>query len=323
MAAVTLANLIDKGASYLSDYMTATLPEKSVMISSGLVVPNPQAEAVLKSQGGKTYSARFYDEDTTEEEVLAAATNLTVQALTTDADIGVVCARGRARGVEEVSAILAGARPLEEFAVQRTHYWARRFDAALIKVATGALGALGSTVQLDKSGQDFSFNFIIEGVDKMGDNSDELSIILMHSKVYHKCLLAGLVSFPNATAIGAGQSILSGGFIGNRRVIVSDQLPVSSSVYSTYVAAPGAMTISFQKDVTVRTQYDALLAGGTEQLVDTVHFVPHKNYVKWSGTASGLSPTNTELGTTGNWTGVAGNTKMYRMIEIKSLASLS
>jgi len=323
MAATAFSHLIDKSPTYLPEYFEAKLPEKSVMISSGLAQGIPQAESALKSNGGKTVAMNFYDEFTTAEEVLAADTDLTVRNMTTDSDIGVVCARGLAVGAEDLARVLAATDPLAEFAKQRTNYWARAIDTALIKVAAGALGALGATVQLDKSANDFNFNFIIEGVDLMGDNSDELSIILMHSKVFHKCLLLGLVSYPDATAIGAGPSIMNGGFIGNRRVYVSDQLPVSSNVYSTYVAASGAFSILFQKDIRVELERLPRKAGGTDVIVNTVHFVPHKNYVKYTGTASGITPTNAELATTGNWSGVADNDKNYRVVEIKSLASLT
>jgi hypothetical protein len=317
MAAVTFTTLIDKSPTFLSEYMSAMLPEKSVMVSSGAARIDDQLGAQLSAQGGKTLSRRLYDEDTTDEEVLAAATNLTVQALTTDADIVAVCARGRARGSEDLAAILAQADPLAEFAAQRTNYWARKFDTALIKVATGALGALGATVQYtDPASSPFAYEHVLGAVDLMGDNSEDLSIIICHSKIYHDMLRQNIVTFPNAGAVGQA-SVFLGGFIGNRKVVVSDQVYNTGGVYSTYIVAPGAFTLAFQKQVTVEAYREPLLAGGTEILVDTVHFVAHKNYVKWSGTAAGITPTNAELATTGNWTGVAGNDKMYRAVELQ------
>lgn len=321
MAAVAFSNLINHSPTYLSEYMTAMLPEKSVMVSSGAARIDSALGAQLAQLGGKTISRRLYDEDTTDAQVLTADTDLTVYGLTTDADIMAVCARGRARGAEDVAGILAQADPLAEFAAQRTNFWARQLDTALIKVATGALGALGATVQYTASSSSpFSYDFVLKAVDLMGDNSEDLSIIICHSKIYHEMLRLNLVSFPNASAVGQ-QGVYAGGFIGNRRVIVSDNVYNTGGVYSTYIVAPGAFTLAFQKEVSIEEDRQPLKAGGTSILVDTVHFVAHKNFVKWSGTASGLTPTNTELATTGNWTGVAGNTKMYRAVELQCKSS--
>jgi hypothetical protein len=317
MAAVTFTTLIDKSPTFLSEYMSAMLPEKSVMVSSGAARIDDQLGAQLSAQGGKTLSRRLYDEDTTDEEVLAAATDLTVQALTTDADIVAVCARGRARGAEDIAGILAQADPMAEFAAQRTNYWARKLDTALIKVATGALGALGSTVQYTaSSGSPFAYDFILAAADKMGDNSDDLSIVVCHPKIYHDMLRLNLVTYQNAGAVGQA-GVFLGGFIGGRRVVVSDQVYNTGGVYSTYIVAPGAFTLAFQKQVSVEVDRQPLKAGGTDIVVDTVHFVAHKNYVKWTGTAGGITPTNAELATTGNWAGVAANAKMYRAVEMQ------
>ena len=328
MAATTFTDLIDKSPTYIPEYLEAMLPEKSVMISSGLAVRNTALDSIIKGQGGKTVAIPFFAEHTTDEEVLAANSNLTVYSMSSDKDIGVVCARGKAVGEEDIAVILAAANPLQEYARQQLNIWARAVDRALIKVATGAVGALAASLLVDQSAAEFSTNYVFDAVDLLGDESDALGIILMHSRVYHKLQKQGVISYPTVTPDAAGaEVVVFGGMLGRRRVFVSDQLPTTGAgnakVYSTYIAAPGAMTLGFQKELTSEPYRLPLLAGGTSVIVNTIHFVAHKNFIKWTGTASGLTPTNTELATTSNWSGVADNIKNYRMVEIKTLATLS
>lgn len=320
--ATTFTDLSAQSEVYAA-YMEAMLPEKMVMVQSGVATINGVG-IDLGAMRGKTVAVPRYEELSGDEQVLAAATNLTINPIGTYKDVGVVCARGKAWGAEDFAAILAGADPMREISRQSSNYWGRKFDTALIKVASGALAACGATHQLDKSGANFDFTFIIEAADKLSDNQDELSIIGLHGRTYSLAQKLGLVTYPTVVpAPGAGPYVLAGGFIGRRRVVVSDQFPVAANVYSTFLFGSGAMTLVYQKALKLEAERQALLAGGTDILVTTAHFIPHLYEVAWQGMPAGATPTNTELATSGNWTKVADNDKNIRAVEIKHLASLT
>jgi hypothetical protein len=324
MAATVFADLVDQSPIY-AEYLRALLPEKTALINSGVASLVPLAD--MRSRGGKTFAIPFYKEFTTAPEILTAAADLTIRPASTGKDIGVVCARGTAMGSEDIAAIFAGDDPMVEFSNQMANYWGRNLDLALVKVASGASAAIASTHTRDYSSANFDVDMVIDAVDLLGDNSEELSVIIMHSKVAHRAEKLNLIKYPTATDAGAGSSLLRSGSIGNRRVIVSDAVPVNgsgaSAVYSTFIAGQGAMALFYQKDLKLEAERLPRLAGGTDVLVSTIHFVPHLNYVKWTGTAGGTTPSNTELATLGNWSKVAGNDKDIRFVELQSLANLS
>lgn len=328
MAATAFSDLVNKSPVYAA-YMEAFLPEKIQMVRSGAVAINPRSDVIgeFSRHGGKTFSIPFYKEIAqSNAELLTANTALTRRAITTGADIGVVCARGLAMAAEDIAAIFAATDPIRECARQMANFWGRQLDTSLIKVLAGAIASESAAYRLDKSAQEFSYDLIIDAVDLLGDASENLSIIVMHSKVAHKLQKANLLTYPTATEIGA-QGLLKEGRIGNRVVFVTDQTTKtgtgSTAVYSTYVLRPGAMSLFYQKNLKLEADRDALLAGGTDTLVSTVHYVPHLNLVKWIGTAAGTTPTDTELATSGNWDSVAGNVKDVGAVEILSLANLS
>lgn len=328
MAATAFANLVDKGSVFLQEYMTANLPEKSVMISSGLFAPDPVMQSVIRAQGGKTVSVPWYKEFTQDQQIPTADTDLTVYSLATNKDIGVVCARAIAPGAEDIAKIFAATDPLAEMGRQWTNYWSRKIDASCIKVLTGTLAAIGSTHQLTTyNTQNFDYTHLLAAVDLQGDNSDAMTIIVCHSKVYHRMKLLKLVNYKDATDRGGGDLIYFGGTVDGRRVYVSDQVPTTGSgdtkVYSTYVAAPGVAALMFQKDITFEPYRLPLKAGGTDVVVSTVHYVPHLYRTQWTGTASGTTPTNTELGTSGNWTSVIDNVKDVPIVELQTYATLA
>ena len=323
MAATAFSDLVDKSPVFAA-YMEAMLPEKIQLVRSGAVGINPRSDIIgeFSRHGGKTFKIPFYKEiSQSNAELLTANTNLTRRAMTTGVDIGVVCARGLVMSGEDIAAIFAGTDPVKEAARQMANFWARQLDTSLIKVLSGAIASESATYQLDKSAQEFSPDLLIDAADLLGDEGDSLSIVIMHSKVAHKLQKANILTYPNATDVGANH-LLREGRIGPRIVFVTDQAPVSSSVYSTFLLRPGAMSLYYQKNLKLEANREPLLAGGTDDLVSTIHYVPHLNYLKWIGTASGTTPTDVELATSGNWDSVAGNSKDVGAVEIKSLATL-
>jgi len=90
---------------------------------------------------------------------------------------------------------------------------------------------------------------LIDTMGLLGDNADNFTTIIMHSKVFNDFLKAGLVQFGQTNF---GNSILESGdmpTILGRRVIVSDNVPVENYTvgtsnftrYTTYIAQNGAI----------------------------------------------------------------------------------
>ena len=309
----------------VSEVASAVIVEKTALIKSG--VATADYNNVNIKEGGNFVKVPFWRELTGEDEVITDAEDfaLTPDKITQDEDIGVICHRGRAWSSAELAAIVSGSDPTKAIGEQIGNYWAKRYDTALISVLSGALPNTHiNDISQKEEGKEpiiATVEALIDTMGLIGDNANEFTTIIMHSKVYNDFLKAGLIQFGQTNLSNV---ILESGNIPTllgRRIIVSDNVPtetykVGNSTYkryTTYIAQNGAMYFGFQRELITETDGDIL--GFRDYISTQVHFCPHLRGVKWATTKT--NPNNNELSNPSNWQKVYPD-KAIRVVALKS-----
>lgn len=158
----------------------------------------------------------------------------------------------------------------------------------------------------------------------IGDSSETMGLLFLHSYIYARYKAMGLVDFNKYTIPNAlnGDSELPtiGGFI----PVVSDRFTVDSSgavpVYKTYMIGSGSILTCDKTNYEdpYYPDYDPETKAGIRKLYTKQGYVMHPNgFSIDANKIAKESPTNAELGDSGNWS-LAFNEKNIRMGMIKS-----
>ena len=301
-------------------YVIQRTAELSAFYQSGIIARTPALD-VLASSGGKLVNMPFWEDLTGDDEVLTDSTALTVGKIGSDKDVAALLARGRAWSVNDLAKALSGDDPMAAIGDLVADYWARRFQAILIKTLDGIFGnnaTLMNTNQHDISGVPaakdddvISAKTAVDAIYKLGDNADKLTGFAMHSATVAKLAKDDLIEYIKPSE-GAAEVPY---FLG-KRVVVDDGLPVSSGVYTTYIFGAGAFGWGEGgAPVPTETARDAL--AGDDILIHRRHFILHPRGAAFqNASVTGATPSNTELANYQNWKRVY-ESKNVRIVQFK------
>ncbi len=306
-------------------YVIEKLPAESVLIQSGIVVPDPALD-VLAKKGGKLINMPFFKDLAGDDEILSDSSALTPTGITTDQDVAALLMRGKAWGVNDLAESLSGDDPMGSIATLVARFWGVKEQNLLINLLTGVFGANAaqnaSDLINDVSIEDGSAatpaqliggETVIDAEQKLGDNAGVLTAICMHSAVFSRLRKLQLINWVAATTTG---DIISAGlkdpkasllpYFNGLRVLVDDTCPrvaggTSGYKYTSYLFANGAVGRGEgAAPVPVETDRDTL--AGEDYLVHRRHFILHIRGVAYKNvTCAGASPTNAELALATNW----------------------
>jgi hypothetical protein len=301
-------------------YVIQRTAELSAFYQSGIIARTPELDR-LASSGGRLLNMPFWEDLEGEDEVLSDQTALTVGKITADQDVAALLTRGRAWSVNDLAKALSGDDPMAAIGDLVADYWARRFQAILIKTLDGIFGdnaTLMNTNQHDISGAPdadgddvISAKTAVDAIYKLGDNADKLTGFAMHSATVAKLTKDDLIeTIPPSEGKPAVRTFLG------KPVVVDDSLPVSEGVYTTYIFGAGAFGWGEGgAPVPVETARDAL--AGDDILVHRRHFILHPRGVAFQNKqVSGATPSNTELADYRNWKRVY-ESKNVRIVQFK------
>lgn len=325
MAATRLSDVIVPAV--WNPYVIERTAELSDLFSSGIVAPVAELNAFV-SEGGNTINLPFWQDLTGDDEVISATgSSLTVNAISSAQDIAVVCARGKAWGVNELAAQLSGSDPMSAIGDLVAGYWARRLQATLISILTGVFASLGdeaTPVNVHDISEDsgsagiIDADAILDAGQMLGDAKGALTAISMHSAVENYLAKLDLIDYVEPSE---GDSRIP--FYQGKRVIVDDSHPaetvsgVSGTVYDTYLFGPGAIgwAEGTSSKLTMTETYREVLAG-EDILVNRRHYIMHPRGVKYAGAATGGGPTNATFELAASWTRVY-EAKNVRMVLLR------
>ena len=311
-------------------YVIQRTAELSAFYQSGIIARNENLDALARS-GGKLINMPFWEDLTGDDEVLSDSTALTVGKIEADQDVAALLTRGRAWSVNDLAKALSGDDPMAAIGDLVAEYWARRFQAILIKTLDGIFspGTTSHSPGMDTNKHDISSETgdaavidaktAVDAIYKLGDNADKLTGFAMHSATVAKLTKDDLIeTIPPSEGKPAVRTFLG------KPVVVDDSLPVSSDgVYTTYIFGAGAFGWGEGgAPVPVETARDAL--AGDDILIHRRHFILHPRGVAFQKVSiSGATPSNTELASPQYWRRVY-EPKNVRIVQFKHrLAAVS
>lgn len=293
-------------------YVVQRTMELSALYNSGIISNNPELDR-LAASGGTTINMPYWEDLNGEDEVLSDDGALTPGKITAGQDIAVLLMRGKAWSANDLAKALSGSDPMAAIGNLVAEYRARRMQATLIKILTGAFGSSNMTNKVSDisattgDAAKISGETFLDALQLMGDAKDKLTGVIMHSATETQLRKNNLIQ----TELDSNNKPIS--LFMEKRVIVDDTCPVSSGAYTTYLFGQGAIGLG-NGAAPVPTETDRDSLAGDDILINRWHNIIHPRGVKWIGTAAGSSPTNAELATGTNWSRVYED-KAIRMVK--------
>lgn len=297
-------------------YVIERTAELSALVKSGIIVPDEELDTLAKA-GGRLINMPFWKDLTGEDEVLSDNGALTPGKITSGQDIAALLMRGKAWSVNDLAKALSGDDPMKAIGDLVAEYWARRKQKVLLSTLKGVFesssmsGNVHDISSLESGNEKISGVSFISAKNKLGDASDKLTAVMMHSATFTSLEQQNLISYiPNSQGIVEFPTYM------NKRVIVDDGCPESGGVYTTYLFGKGAIGEgNGQAPVPTETDRDSL--AGEDILINRQHFILHPRGVKFTDTSvTGKSPSNAELENQANWERVYEN-KNIRIVAFK------
>lgn len=301
MAATRLTNVIVPDV--WNPYMIERTAELSALFQSGILQPVPELQG-KEAEGGNTINMPFWQDLAGDDQIVSAIGGaLTVNPITSAQDAAVVLARGKAWGVNELAAHLAGADPAAAIAELVAGYWARRFQAATIATLSGVFESLGdespdpiNVLDISANSGDagkISSDALLDAQQLLGDAKSRLTAISMHSAVENALAKQSVIEFVQPEDGSPRVPVYQ-----DKRVIVDDSHPVEDvspigNVYDTYLFGPGALGwAEFTNSKLTMSETDRDAAAGEDQLFTRRHFIIHPRGVRWNTAVTGGGPAN-------------------------------
>lgn len=297
-------------------YVIERTSELSSLVKCGIVVRDKELDSLAKA-GGKLINMPYWKDLSGDDEVLDDNGALTPGKITAGQDVAALLMRGKAWSVNDLAKALSGDDPMKAIGDLVAEYWARQRQKTLLSVLKGVFasssmaGNVHDISSLDGDLAKINGVSFIDAKTKLGDASDKLTAVAMHSSVFASLEKQNLISYiPNSQGVVEFPTYM------NKRVIVDDGCPEEGGVYTTYLFGQGAIGEG-NGEAPVPTETDRDSLAGEDILINRQHFLLHPRGVKFTNSSvAKSSPSNTELANEANWSRVYEN-KNIRIVAFK------
>ena len=230
---------------------------------------------------------------------------------------------GRAKGWEEkdFSTELTGVNFMEGIANEVAEYWQGVDMETILAILDGVFGMADTkgaefveAHTLDVSAEDenntMGATTINNAAQKaFGDKKNRMvNMAFMHSNVATGLENLQLLEYKKYTDANGITSNIEIAQIGNKTVIIDDDMPVVANeeggynAYTTYLLGKGAIEYcNVGVKVPSEVDRDAATAGGIDKLYTRQRKLYAPKFISWKGAANILSPTKEQLATGSNW----------------------
>lgn len=339
MASTNLSN-IDFNSSTWKDIFAGEFTDRLGFLTSGAMV-SVNDNMISPDDKGYTVTIPHWNTLSGDTDVITSSLSTTTNSLATYKDIGVWCEREKAFGADQLIKVVSGADPAAEIARQLSQYVANEVHKQAMSTLAGVFSVeLGTTHSTGSTyiGSTIDIDGVLSAKQKLGDNQDQLTIALMNSKVYQDAMRDKLITNPVVNVSG---EMFRSGVIGSllgMTPVMTDKLTATASVYPSYFCAPGALIYKFRNrpasiqsnaNITrinaggiiadIELYRNSTYAGGQDILIMRYSAVTHVPGVQYDGSGTSSNPTNAQLATAANWTKVATDNKLIKIVELKTL----
>lgn len=333
--------------------------EKTAIIQSGIAARDDFLDNLLAG-GGLTFTVPSWQDIGDPAENVSsddANTDSTPNTTQTSGEVAVRLSRNSSWSTMRLATALAGADPMQSIASRVSDYWVRRLQRAFVAVANGVfttneltdptLGRAGKTGlsaaygnQADLTNSiaasaysagvtDFQAESFVDTATLLGDASEDVTAVFMHSIVYAKAQKNNLIDFiPDAEG-----HINIPVYLG-RRVIVDDGMPnpagdtannantgAGSGLYHTWLVGPASFRLGVGTPVvpTEVFRYPSRGNGaGSDVLFNRVEWTIHPVGHAWVGSSPVYEggPTNGQLSASGSFVRVFPERKQIKLARL-------
>lgn len=320
MAVTRLSDVIVPAV--FADYVMRKTAELARIFQAGILSSDPRLSSFLAG-GGQTINLPMWND-------LSGVSNVSnddpasiaVPAkITAAADIAVRMSRNKGWSSADLVADLAGDDPQIVIANRVVDYWSREFETILVAILTGVfidnIAANGGDMVNDVTAPGgASASAIIDTALTMGDSSDELAVLIMHSQIYASLAKQNLIDFiPDSEGKVRFPTYLGYDVIRDDSVLVTGT--GDTARYWTYLIGRDAIAFAEgEAKVPVETFRHPSQGngGGVEELWSRKELVIHpKGMAFQTAGMAGLSPTNAELALAPAWARVAPERKQVKL----------
>lgn len=282
-------------------YVIQRMAELSNIRSSGILGSAPNIEI---PNGGGTINLPFWNDIDEDDEVWSSGHETVPDKITSDKEVAVILTRIKSWGAEDLAGMFAGDDPFLAIGNLAAGYWARKEQRVLLAILKGVFASAGmnsnvldATVGGPSAGV-VDNNLLVDAITLMGDASEKLTGIIMHSSVRSDLAKKRLLD-PKPTEPGTNTAPEFGSYLG-RKIIVDDGAPRDGNVYTTYFFGLGAVAIA---EGTPKNPVEIERKGtqSLDILINRRQFIMHPRGMKWTGKPAKTTPSNPELATGTNW----------------------
>lgn len=318
MPVTKIADVIqpDLFAQYVIDKTT----EKSEIMNAGVVENNAELNRLITG-GGTILTMPKWNDLSGKSQVLDDTNPITVNNITSKSELATLLIRANAWGAHELAGALAGDDPMKAIAERVADWWVRDEKSNIMSILNGVFASASMSGLVKDITSDtnkaISANAVLDAKQLMGDASDLLTMIYMHSATFTELQKQNVIQF-----IPISESKISIPTYLGYRVVCDDSAPVDTSgstpKYTTYLLARGAIQRGIGTPATltsVETDRDSL--GSTDYLINRQAKVLHPKGISWIGGASitGPTPSDAELAKGTNWNRVS-DIKKIGMVKL-------
>lgn len=297
-------------------YVIERTAELSALVKCGIIVKDKELDS-LALAGGRLINMPYWKDLNGDDEVLDDSGALTPGKITAGQDVAALLMRGKAWSVNDLATALSGDDPMKAIGDLVAEYWARQRQKTLLAVLKGVFasstmsGNVHDISSLEGDLAKINGTSFIDAKTKLGDASDKLTAVAMHSTVFAELEKQNLIQYiPNSQGVVDFPSYLG------RKVIVDDGCPKDGDVYTTYLFGQGAIGEG-NGAAPVPTETDRDSLAGEDILINRQHFLLHPRGVKFTDSSvAKKSPSNAELADQANWSRVYEN-KNIRIVAFK------
>lgn len=310
-----------------ADYVMRTTMEKARIFQAG-ILGNDQRLSDFLAGGGQTINLPMWNDlsgasNVGSDDPALLATPAKISAL---ADIAVRLSRNKGWSSADLTADLAGSDPMMVIANRVVDYWQREFESILVSTITGVIAKNILTYASDmvndvSASAGATASAIIDTVQTMGDSSDDLSTIIMHSQIYASLAKQNLIDFiPDSEGRVRFPTYLGYNVIRDDSVLVTGSGVTAK--YYTYLLGKDSLIFSEGAARTPVETYRYPAQGngaGVEELWSRRELCFHPRGHKFlTAGMAGLSPTNAELALPAAWDRVAPERKQVNIAALIS-----
>ena len=328
------------GSTFLGDLITKPnfagwvreqMYGRCAFVQSGIIQRNT---ALDMSGGGTRITVPFTRPFKATEEIIKSDAAwgasgkgyLTPQKINADQQVAAVMHRGFAWAADDLSQMGSGLDAMQAIGSYIADNMLRIRTTTMVNMVEGVLAAITAasaanthTVDASRTGAGSSAeaNFltaanVIRAATILGENSNRISTIVVHSHVAAYLKTVGMLTFSTSSLSTGGNIAWGGGGVGvgstevaqfaGFRLLVDDQLaPTIDSTngdkYPCYLFGPGAVQMGVQRDF--RIEYERNILSKQDIASCDYHQLLHVDGVSYA--ASGDNPDNTVLKTAGSW----------------------